>query len=144
MLTVFSLLFNLLFLAYSSAYYLQLTLQLTAFSLLPSAYCLQLTAFSLLCPRCSHQLTVFSFLFSLLSSAYSSAYCLQLIVPKMQPSRAVWRIGDGCIALIFKDKWIPWLKGGRVVSPISILPDNAMVNQLIDGDSKWLNFSLID
>lgn len=57
---------------------------------------------------------------------------------------AVWRIGDGCTALIFKDKWILGLEGGRVVSPISILPDNAMVDQLIDGGSKWWNYSLID
>lgn len=53
---------------------------------------------------------------------------------------AVWRIGDGCTALIFKDKWIPRLEGGRVVSPISILPDNAMVDQLIDGGLKVVEF----
>lgn len=57
---------------------------------------------------------------------------------------AVWRIGDGCSALIFKDKGIPGLEGGKVVSSISFLPDNAMVDQLIDGDSKWWNSSLID
>lgn len=53
---------------------------------------------------------------------------------------AVWRIGDGCTALIFKDKWIPRLEGGRVVSLISILPDNAMVDQLIDGGLKVVEF----
>nr|POE57103.1 hypothetical protein CFP56_02127 [Quercus suber] len=59
-----------------SAYYLQLTLQLTAFSLLPSAYCLQFTL----------QLTIFSLLFSLLPSVCSSAYYLQLTICNLLPS----------------------------------------------------------
>ena len=55
---------------------------------------------------------------------------------------ARWRIGDRTSVKIFKDSWLPGNNPGRVLSPISVLSEDAIVDQLIDSDSRWWNTSL--
>ena len=57
---------------------------------------------------------------------------------------ARWRIGNGTSVKIFKDFWLPGNNSGRVLSPILVLSEDAMVDQLIDSDSRWWNRSLMD
>ena len=57
---------------------------------------------------------------------------------------ARWRIGDGFSVKIFKDSWLLGAQSGRVLSPIFILSEEAMVDQLIDRDSRWWNSTLVD
>ena len=57
---------------------------------------------------------------------------------------ACWRIGDRTLVKIFKDSWFPANNPGRVLSPISVLSEDAIVDQLIDSDSRWWNTSLED
>ena len=57
---------------------------------------------------------------------------------------ACWRIGDGSSIKFFKDSWLPGAQSGRVLSPVSILSEEATVDQLIDRDSRWWNSALVD
>ena len=52
--------------------------------------------------------------------------------------------GDGTLVNIFKDSWLPGNNSSRVLSPILVLLEDAMVDQLIDSDSRWSNTSLMD
>ena len=52
--------------------------------------------------------------------------------------------GDGTLVNIFKDSWLPGNNSSRVLSPISVLLEDAMMDQLIDSDSRWWNTSLVD
>ena len=45
---------------------------------------------------------------------------------------------------IFKDSWLPNVHSGRVLSPVSVLLEDAMVDQLLDSESRWWNTSLVD
>ncbi|KAK9997071.1 hypothetical protein SO802_021757 [Lithocarpus litseifolius] len=57
---------------------------------------------------------------------------------------ARWRIGDGSSVKIFKDSWLPNAHFSRVLSPVSVLSEEATVDQLIDRDSRWWNSALVD
>ena len=57
---------------------------------------------------------------------------------------ACWRIGDGSSVKFFKDSWLPGAQSGRVLSLVSILSEEATVDQLIDRDSRWWNSALVD
>ena len=41
---------------------------------------------------------------------------------------ARWRIGDGSSVKVFKDSWLSSAHSGRVLSPISVLLEKAMVD----------------
>ena len=55
-----------------------------------------------------------------------------------------WRLGDGSLVRIFEDNWIPGNPEGRIISPKLNLPHNATVSHLMDMNSGWWNFMLID
>ena len=55
-----------------------------------------------------------------------------------------WRVGDGSLVRIFKDNGIPGNSEGRIISPKLDLPHNATVSHLMDMNSGWWNFMLID
>ena len=57
---------------------------------------------------------------------------------------ALWQIGDGSSVKIFKDSWLPDAQSGRILSPVSILSEEATVDQLIDRDDRWWNSALVD
>ena len=57
---------------------------------------------------------------------------------------ARWRIGDGSSVKFFKDSWLPGAQSGRVLSPVSVLSEEATMDQLIDRDSRWWNSALVD
>lgn len=45
---------------------------------------------------------------------------------------------------VFHDKWLPGDGSGKVISHCNILPNNALVANLIDVDSDWWNMRLLD
>ena len=55
-----------------------------------------------------------------------------------------WSIGDGTSVKIFKDSWPLGSNSGRILSPVSVLSEDATVDQLVDSESRWRNTSLID
>ena len=55
-----------------------------------------------------------------------------------------WRIGDGSSVKIFKYSWLPGAHSGRILSPVSVLSEEATVDQLIGNDSQWWNTNLVD
>ncbi|KAL4625859.1 hypothetical protein ACB092_05G055500 [Castanea dentata] len=55
-----------------------------------------------------------------------------------------WRIGNGLRTKIFKDAWLLGSGFGRVLSSMSVLSENVIVNQLIHNESGWWNSTLID
>jgi len=57
---------------------------------------------------------------------------------------AQWRIGDGSSVKIFKGSWLPGAHSGRVLSPVSVLSEEATVDQLIGSDFRWWNTNLVD
>ena len=57
---------------------------------------------------------------------------------------AQWRIGDGSLVKIFKNSWLLSAHSSRVISPVFVLSEEAMVDQLIDRDSRWRNSTLVD
>ena len=57
---------------------------------------------------------------------------------------ARWQIGDGSLVKFFKDSWLPGAQSGRVLSPVSVLSEEATMDQLIDRDSRWWNSALVD
>ena len=57
---------------------------------------------------------------------------------------AQWRIGDGSSVKIFKDSWLPDVHSGRVLSPVSVLSEDATVDQLLDSESRWWNTNLVE
>uniref|UniRef100_A0A7N2N0P5 Reverse transcriptase zinc-binding domain-containing protein n=1 Tax=Quercus lobata TaxID=97700 RepID=A0A7N2N0P5_QUELO len=66
--------------------------------------------------------------------------------------KQVWRLvhdTDSLFFRVFKAKYFPTgtifdAKTGRVLSPVSILSEEAIVDQLIDRDSRWWNSALVD
>ena len=50
---------------------------------------------------------------------------------------ARWKIGDGSSVKIFKDSWLLGAHSSRVLSPVFVLSEEAMVDQLIERDSRW-------
>ena len=70
------------------------------------------------------------------SYAWRSLMAAQVVVK--EGSR--WQVGNGRSTRIWKDKWLPSPSTYRVVSPISILPQDARVESLIDGENGvWKN-----
>ena len=45
-----------------------------------------------------------------------------------------WQVGSGENIYIWKDKWIPNPSTYQVISPRTLLPEDAIVNVLIDAD----------
>jgi hypothetical protein len=56
----------------------------------------------------------------------------------------IWRIGNGSKVRIWKDKWIPRHLTYMVQSTPTMLSLNAIVDELIDGDTKWWKSRLLD
>ena len=57
---------------------------------------------------------------------------------------ARWRIGDGTSIKNFMDSWLLGSNSGWILSPVSVLSEDATVDQLLDSESRWWNKSLID
>jgi hypothetical protein len=55
-----------------------------------------------------------------------------------------WRVGNGEKIRIWKDRWLPTPTTYKVVSPISLLPEEARVSDLLIQDSQCWNSRLID
>lgn len=55
-----------------------------------------------------------------------------------------WRVGNGEKIRIWKDRWLPTPTTYKVVSPISLLPEEARVFDLLIQDSQCWNSRLID
>lgn len=55
----------------------------------------------------------------------------------------LWKIGNGEKVQIWRDKWLPKNSYGNVQCPISILPTSAMVSDLINTQTSWWDFELI-
>ena len=53
-------------------------------------------------------------------------------------------LGMGQTSGFLKDRWLPDVGGGKILSPGPNLPRDATVETLIDGDSTYWNFQLID
>ena len=83
-------------------------------------------------------------IFDAKASSRSYAWKSILKAQKVILLGAHWRIGDGTSVKIFKDSWLPGNHSGRVLSPVSVLSEDAMVDQLIDSDSQRWNTSLVD
>ena len=70
------------------------------------------------------------------SYAWRSLMAAQVVVK--EGSR--WQVGNGRSTRIWKDKWFPSPSTYRVISPISILPQDARVESLIDRENGvWKN-----
>lgn len=54
-----------------------------------------------------------------------------------------WRVGNGHSIKIWEDRWIPCPTSFKIQSPVSILPHNAKVSELIDASTRWWNIPLI-
>ena len=57
---------------------------------------------------------------------------------------ARWSIGDGTFVKNFKDSWLLGSNSSQILSPISVLSEDATVDQLLDSESRCWNTSLID
>lgn len=55
-----------------------------------------------------------------------------------------WRVGDGRTIKIWKDRWIPIPHNFKVMTPLRILDEEAIVAELIDVDSQRWNIPLIN
>lgn len=55
----------------------------------------------------------------------------------------MWKIGNGGKVQILEDKWLPGNSSGKVQSLISILPASAKVSNLINTQTIWWDFELI-
>ena len=49
---------------------------------------------------------------------------------------ARWSIGDGTSVKNFKDSWLLGSNSGRILSPASLLSEDATVDQLLDSESR--------
>ena len=54
-----------------------------------------------------------------------------------------WRIGDGQLVRIRKDKWLPKIPVARLVSRSAMLPPEAKVSELINEDTHAWRSALI-
>jgi hypothetical protein len=54
------------------------------------------------------------------------------------------RIGNGNLVKIWGDKWLPIPMTSKVQSPITILPEDAVVSTLIDGETRGWNKALVN
>ena len=57
---------------------------------------------------------------------------------------AKWRIGNGCRTRIYHDNWLPGEDRGRIISPRTDLPDDAVVFQLLDVNTGWWDMMRIE
>lgn len=83
-------------------------------------------------------------IFSAQLKSRSYAWRSILSARKVIIAGAKWRIGNGLNTQIYQDCWLPGDGSGRVLSPVSVLPTDAMVANLIDGNLGWWNVLLID
>jgi ribonuclease HI len=56
----------------------------------------------------------------------------------------VWRVGNGKSIRIWKDRWISSPTTYRVQSPPRVLDETATVSSLIDTNTKWWNYALLE
>lgn len=56
----------------------------------------------------------------------------------------VWRVGNGKTIRICKDRWLPSPTTYMAHSPPSILDHNATISRLIDEDTKWWNYAMLE
>lgn len=83
-------------------------------------------------------------MFEAKSTSSSFAWKSILKARKVIDMGARWRIGNGAQTKFFEDAWLPGSNASRVLSPVSVLSENATINQLIDSESGWWNSALID
>jgi hypothetical protein len=53
-------------------------------------------------------------------------------------------VGNGRSIKIWKDKWLPNPSTYRICSPPSVLDPNATVSELLDRETKWWNYQLVE
>jgi hypothetical protein len=56
----------------------------------------------------------------------------------------VWRVGNGRRIRIWQDRWILSPTTYKVLSPPRVLDPASTVSSLIDGNTKWWNFALLE
>lgn len=56
----------------------------------------------------------------------------------------VWRVRNGKSIRIWKDKWILSPTTYRVQSPPRVLDETATISSLIDTNTKWWNYALLE
>ena len=56
----------------------------------------------------------------------------------------IWRVGNGKTTRIWKDRWIPLPTTFMVCSPPSLLDPNETVSRLIDADTKWWDYAMLE
>ena len=57
---------------------------------------------------------------------------------------ARWRIGNGLTTRVYSNSWLPSGGLGRITSPLSEIPADAIVADLLEVESGWWNRALID
>ena len=57
---------------------------------------------------------------------------------------AKWRVGDGQKIWVYDEQWLLGDSDSKVMSPISFLPSDAIVADLIDPRTGWWNSQIID
>jgi hypothetical protein len=56
----------------------------------------------------------------------------------------IWRVGNGRSVWIWKDRWVPNPSTFKIFSPPRVLDPDAKVCELVDTNSKWWNFPLLE
>ena len=56
----------------------------------------------------------------------------------------IWRVGNGKSVQIWKDKWVPNPSTFKIFSPPTLLDLDAKICDLVDTNSKWWNFPLLE
>jgi hypothetical protein len=79
-----------------------------------------------------------------IGSRPSLAWRSMLSARELVHQGAIWRIGNGESVRIWGDSWLPKPSSFSVYSPRLHLPENSLVSELIDRDTKKWNRSLIE
>jgi hypothetical protein len=56
----------------------------------------------------------------------------------------IWGVGNGKLVWIWKDRWVPNPSTFKIISPPTLLNLDAKVCDLVDTNSKWWNFPLLE
>jgi hypothetical protein len=55
----------------------------------------------------------------------------------------IWRVGDGNSIKVWQDPWLPVPSTFKVQSPVTVLPRDSYVRDLIDSDTGWWKIALV-